>query len=71
MLRLIIWLIIFFLVFRIIRIIVKSISSVPKEQNPMPRRKKESNYRIKEEDIIEAKFEEIKPKAKDNSKDNS
>lgn len=69
LLRAIIWIVLFFLIFRIIRMIIKAVSAEVKNENLS--KKKESNYRIKEEDIIEAKFEELKPNVKDNSKDDS
>lgn len=68
MIRFIIWLILFFIIYTIIKIIRTAFASVKLDGNEKPKRKNNSKYIIKEEDIIEAKFEDISPKEKDNSK---
>ncbi|MCX7797502.1 MAG: hypothetical protein N2249_02625 [Melioribacter sp.] len=66
MIRLLIWIILFFLLYTIIKIVKSAWASLKQEESKT--RKNNSKYIIKEEDIIEAKFEDINPKVKNNSK---
>ncbi len=62
MIRLIIWFILIFIIFKIVRMIKAALSSDYKSENEINKKKTNSKYSIKDEDIIEAKFEDIVPK---------
>ncbi len=66
MIRLLIWLLLIVIIYKIIKTVKKAISNYDKSHENISRRKKNSKYHIKNEDIIEAKFEDII--SEDNSK---
>lgn len=71
LLRLFLWLIIFYLIVRTVRNVMKIFSTQNKNtpQNEV-KRQKQSKYRIEKEDVIDAHFEEIETKKNENTKNN-
>lgn len=62
MIRLIIWFLLLYIIFKIVRMVKAALSSDYKSENEIHKKKNKSKYNIKDEDIIEAKFEDIIPK---------
>ncbi|MEG8947098.1 hypothetical protein [Rosettibacter firmus] len=66
MIRLLIWFLLLFIIYKTYRLVKKALATVDKSENSIRKKRNNSKYQIKDEDIIEAKFEDIIPK--DNSK---
>ena len=62
MIRLIIWFLLLYIIFKIVRMVKAALSTEYKSEKEIHKKKNKSKYNIKDEDIIEAKFEDIVPK---------
>ncbi|MFZ6032990.1 MAG: hypothetical protein ACOYVE_06725 [Melioribacter sp.] len=66
-LRVIIWILLVTIIYRLIKAVFRALKSDDSKPNKSPKSGKNSKYKINKEDVIEAKFEEIKPKENNNS----
>lgn len=68
--RLIIWVLLFYVVYRIIGNVMKVVRGYNEKTENEIKQNKNSKYQIKKDDVIEAHFEEISSKTTDKSKEN-
>ncbi|MGK9367963.1 hypothetical protein ACSSWA_03595 [Melioribacter sp. Ez-97] len=66
-LRVIIWILLITIIYRLIKTVYRVLKSSGSESHKKPESGKNSKYKINKEDVIEAKFEEIKPKENNNN----
>ncbi|MHB8906536.1 MAG: hypothetical protein ACYC4T_11380 [Melioribacteraceae bacterium] len=72
LLRLILWATIFYLIFNTARNVLRFLSSNKSQKDPNEvKQKKQGKYKIENEDVIDAHFEEIDQEKSDKQKENS